>query len=422
MEIRYLTKNGVRVYGYKNEKIGSFAISLFLRCGLVYESDKDNGFSHFFEHMVFRNINAAMNGTLYETLDRCALYFNAYTYVNYIEFKITGAACHFDDAAQIICKALEPILIKKSEFDAEKSRIKAEIHEDNPSSLDRFADKIVYRGTPLERSILGSAKNIDSFGIKKLKSAREGFFTTENFYFYCGGNFSESGVSRLCGLIDQADVFDGQKRKNEAPIPLDFGKRKCCVAVKNSPATEVLLSFDVPDGDYTKEELFCISDTLFYGETCPMHRELSENRGLIYSYSPNLMHYGNYSVLSVSYELRADKLLQSVETVMDVFASAKTESEKRLDFAIAFYTDNAEITLDDAGRIVSDFGYDNHIIGCGYDSLETKKKKYSSVRKEKLNELAREIFRPENLVIAIKGNRKKIDVDAIRNAAVKRLG
>lgn len=422
MEQSHVTSNGVRVYNYQNKKIGSFAISLFLRCGLTYESENDSGFSHFFEHMVFRNINAEMGGKLYETLDRYGLDFNACTYVNFIEFKIRGAAAHFDDAAMIICKALSPIVIGKEELEMEKKRIKAEIHEDNESSLDRFADKVIYKGSPLERNILGRAKNIDSFGIKKLRRERENYLTKENLCFYCGGSFGEKNLARFYSLIENAEVFSGEKRENAAPFPEKFGARNCDTAVKNAPATEVLLSFDVKNGDYTKEELFCLSDTLFFGESCPMYRELSENRGLIYSYSENLVCHGSYSVISVSYEVRADKLMQSVETVMDVFASAKNTSADRLPLILAFYTDNAEMMLDDAESIVSGFGYYNHIIGCGYASVEERKDKYRAVRGEKLNELAREIFRPENLVIAIKGNRKKIDVEAIRNAAVKRLG
>ncbi|MBQ9691750.1 MAG: insulinase family protein, partial [Clostridia bacterium] len=174
--------------------------------------------------------------------------------------------------------------------------------------------------------------------------------------------------------------------------------------------------------DCTLQELLCLWDTLFLGESCPMYRELSEDLGLIYSYSDTMYIFDGFAGVGVIYEVRGDKLMQSLETVFDMFESAKTESEKRLPLILPFFTDDGDILLDDAGKIVSDFGYYNHILSCGYRNTEDMKNAFRAVRGERLNELARKVFKPDNLVVAIKGNKKKIDTEAIRRTAACRIG
>ena len=414
MEKTFYTKNGATVYSYQNTKISSFAISLFLRCGPMYESETESGFAHFFEHIVFRNINAIMNGRLYETLDESGLYFNAATYVNYIEFSISGAKEHFDDAAKIISLVLAPFVLSAAEITTEKKRIKAEIREDGESSLDRFSDKEVYTGTPLARPITGKCSDVQRFGLKLLRRERKRFLTKENTFFYVGGSFTEKNLSFLSSLIEKQELYSAPIFTNIAPVPARFGKRDCTVAVKNSASCSVKLSFDIKNGDYSLPELFCLSDCLFAGESCPMYRELSENTGLIYSYDEALLCFENISFLSVSYEVRADKLMRSIETVIKMLNDAKSHAGERLRLVTPAYTDNAYLSLDSAETIASDFGYFNHILGCKYYSVNDRISAFSSLSGERITALAGEVFTPDNLVISVKGNKKKIDTAEIR--------
>ena len=269
--------------------------------------------------------------------------------------------------------------------------------------------------------MLGKVKNIDRFSLKMLKKETENLLTKENMFFYVGGNFSDDSLLKFCGLIEDQTVYSGQKRENKVAFPDDFGKRNCTVAVKSAQSTEVCITFDVKTEDCTLQELLCLWDTLFLGESCPMYRELSENLGLIYSYSDTMCLFDDFAGMGVIYEVRGDKLMQSLETVFDMFDGAKSASDKRLPLILPFFTDDGDIMLDDAGKIVSDFGYYSHILDCGYKSTEDMKNAFRAVRGERLNELAQKIFTPDNLVIAIKGNKKKIDTEAIRQEASKRL-
>ena len=84
MEREHITPQGVSVFHDKNENIHSFCLCLYVRAGSLFETKENNGISHFFEHIVFKNIHYQMGENLYQTLDRCGLDFNASTYEEFL--------------------------------------------------------------------------------------------------------------------------------------------------------------------------------------------------------------------------------------------------------------------------------------------------------------------------------------------------
>ena len=80
----------------------------------------------------------------------------------------------------------------------------------------------------------------------------------------------------------------------------------------------------------------------------------------------------------------------------------------------ASYVDNAGLLFDDAGESNFTMAYDAHILGLGYRSSEERVEAYRRVTPQRLSEVAKTVFRPENLTLTIKGNKKKIDTAALR--------
>ena len=174
MQKRYVAKNGIEIYGYKNPSQHGFFISLFVRAGSMYESERDSGIGHFAEHVLVRNVNKIMGGELYAELDGRGLEFNASSYSEMIQFYVSGAAANFRFGADVITKILSPIVLDRSEVDAERKRIKAEIREaDDKSSLSSFTNGVVHKGTSLARSITGTLSGVDKITAKRLEEYRK---------------------------------------------------------------------------------------------------------------------------------------------------------------------------------------------------------------------------------------------------------
>ncbi len=414
-EKEYQTAHGVPVYVLPSPHLHSFALSLYVRGGALFETADASGISHFIEHLVFRSINRYMDGALYKTLDRLGLSVEGVTYREFLQFTVTGAPAHFDEAAKILALALAPLNLTKEDIDTERARIKAEIREEGErTSLDFFTDRILYgESHPLSRFITGTAGTLNRMKPALLKQEKEALFSRENLFFYLSGAIPAGAVERLLEETKDYCPLAGERRESLVPVPAAYFHRDATVAVKGSDKTLVRLSFDIDTERYTDAELTLLYDILLGdGEECFFHQALSEKTGMIYGFRGFMDLFRNLGSIGVSYEIPAQGLIPSLSLALDAIRRAKTDSVAALPYVRAAYTDNAAFLFDDAQALGFNRAYERYILSLPYPTLRHRAEAYARVTGERLSEIAGEIFRPENATLTLKSRRA--DTDALR--------
>ena len=415
MESKKVTKNGVQIYSYPNSQLHSFCASLYMRYGCLYESKEENGIAHFLEHIVFRNINSICGGELYHILDKNGLTFNASTYKEFIHFFITGSPAHFEEAAEILSKLLAPLEISKGELELERSRIKAEIREDDyRTSLDCFTNAVVWKGTPLTRSICRSCMSVDKIGKNKLEVYRKKLFSCENMFFYLTGAITDEQTHSLAQKVERYSPETGAANENIAQIPAGFGHRGGEVYLKNCTYSMVRFSFDIETSKYSDAAMELFFDVMFSGDSCVIFQNLSEKSGLVYGYDARFSKYNNIGNIYFSYEVKSSKLEETVRLVTESLRSLKNGITNELDYAVAPYVDNAMILFDNPEEFNWNRAYENHILDCGYKDIRARMDAYSSVTDDDIARIARDVLCADNMVLTLKGNKKKVDCNRLK--------
>ena len=156
-------------------------------------------------------------------------------------------------------------------------------------------------------------------------------------------------------------------------------------------------------------ELDLLYDVVLGGYSSDFFIEISEKRGLFYDLGGSVERYRNLAVLSFSYELKESKLYEAAEMTAQLL-KRYTENTVEPDRCMkAPYVDNAYILLDDPRELSFTYGYDNHVLDLGYDSIEKRQQTYDKITPERIREVAALVFRPENMTVTLKANKKKID-------------
>ena len=410
MEEKHMTASGIPVYYYPNPSLHGFCLSLYVRAGSVYEAEQGNGETHFIEHMVFRNINHRMNGGLYPLLDRCGLSFNAETYKEFVQFYIVGAKEHFTDAVTVFSHLFDPMVLPRDQILPERMRIKSEIREsDEATSLDYFADHVVWKDTSLARSILGRAGTLDKMGSAYLADAAKRVFSRNNLFFYVTGAVEKESLREFCAALSSPVEETVPLRDNTVPLPENFGNRPREIFLKNSEETVVRFSFDFDPQKYTNAELMLLYDILFYGECGKVYRELSDKTGLVYSFDPCLERYRNGGVLHLKYEVRPANLERSVEIVCGILRKLKEGLTDELDYVRPLYLDNSGLLFDSAEEFNWNRAYEVQVLDCPYPDHAARKQAFAQVSPERISQIAKEIFRACNLTLALKGRKKQVN-------------
>ena len=418
-EEKITTKNGVEVFYYKNPTLNGFYISLYLRAGSMFENHQ--GITHFLEHTAIRNVNAVMGGELYTTLDRCGIDFNATTYTELVQFYISGASENFMVGSEIISRILAPIILPAGEITLERDRIKAEIREgDDTTALSTFAGGIIHEGTKLENLITGTVGSVNKINRTLLEDYRRSVMTPENIFFYVTGNFDDSDLAHLCGEIEKYKLESGRKNENIAPVCSKFGQRDTHVHVKNADFTMLRFTFDMDMTRISLPETDILYDVLFSGYNSLFFIEMSEKRGICYDIPGYIEKYSNIGTLTFSFEVRPGLIYEAVETVISIISDFKSRLLREDELMKAGYVTNSGMLYDSAGELNFAFGYDNHIMNATYKDISDRAEAYAEITPERIREIANMIFRPENLTLAIKGNKKKIDTLILENI-IKRL-
>lgn len=413
-EIRYTARGGTEVFVYPSLGAHSFFISLYVRSGSMHEPPERAGINHFLEHVIVRNVDRSMGGKMYETLDEHGISFNASTATEMMQFYVGASPRKFSLSADILCRVLSPITMRASEVSAERGRVKAEIREeDEAGSLRGFSNSIIWEGTSLATPITGTVGSVNKITLRALEEHRRQIFTVQNVFFVVTGAVSEDDVRLLLDMIDKYELPNGQKCDAVAPVPRNFGKRDMNVRVKSASFTKLQLAFDMDMTRITQPESYLLYDIVVSADSSRFFVELSERLGLFYDICGGIDVYKNAGVFSFSYELRESRLYEALERTVELLRSYKEELIPEHRCMRAGYVDNAEMLLDDPRELNLTLGHESHILGLGYDSIYHRAAAYSAVTPERLRAVAREVLRPENLVITLKGNKKKIDTSRI---------
>ena len=401
--------NGIDIYSMTNPALKSFCLSLYIRAGSLFENTTNNGISHLFEHIVFRNLKNKYEN-FYELLALHGLDLQGCTYKEFIRFSINGPHDEFDFATDILCSLFDEIKLTSSDFLKEKKRIKAEIREkDERNSLDYFFDNIVWNGSEAEKTVLGYCKNIDGFSIKKINAFRENVLSKNNLFVYVTGNVSQEDKNILYRKIEKININNQSVSfTNTVTVNKDFFNRKGIVNIKNDYWHYVKIGFDIDCSKYSGGVYDLIYAVLFKGDAGLVHNYLSEDNPIIYSFESTLEQYDNIGNINFKFEVGKEKIVDAVRIIVSLLNHVKN-GQFNFDANLKYEMSNSLMELDKPDDLNWSMAYYNHIIKT--DSIDYSDEfygRFNNITKEQIIQAAKEIFRTRNMTIAIKGNKRKI--------------
>ena len=405
MEWSHICDNQIRAYGELNEHLHGCCIGIYILGGSMYEEEQDNGITHLFEHCVFRNLKKRYDRDFYELLTRHGLSFNATTYKEFLCFEISGLPKGLPFAADLIEKMFLPFDLTAEEYRTEKQRIKAEIREGSEATtLSYLLNKKAWEGTTLERSIAGTCGGVACISRRRLAAFREELLVAGNMLVYLTGKVPQAAMDRVLTAVGRIPTFPGTIRDNTAPVPVGFGNRTPVVHMKNDTYHYLAMAFDIDNARFPAGIRDLMYSVLFEGEDALFYQQLSERRALVYGVDSTLEQYRNISKLSFRFEIARRNIPAALEELGRLFGMLRRGAFS-FENCLQKQLTKWELMRDDPSSLNWSMAYENHILGAEpVDADRERFGRYAGITKADLMAAAGEIFRPENLTFAVKGN------------------
>ncbi len=260
---------------------------------------------------------------------------------------------------------------------------------------------------------MGYCKTVDRVSVKKINEFRQKVLSAGNCFVYATGNISDENLDALNKKISELDISQSNPGfTNTVTVNDEFFHREKKIWIKNNYWHYIQIGFDVDCSKYPGGVYDLLYALLFNGDKALVYNYLSEDNPIIYSYDSAFAQYDNVGNINFSFEVDRNKIEDVFKTVVELLNAAK-DGRFNFEANLNYEMFNWELDLDKPSNLNWNMACYNHI-------LKTEPIDYSDefygrfrVTKKQVTDAAKDIFRRCNMTVAMKGNKKKINTDAI---------
>ena len=205
--------NGLRLILLPMENTRCVSMGVWVNAGSVYETEENNGISHFIEHMVFKGTKKRSARDIAVEMDAVGGNLNAFTAKECTCFYAKVLDSDLPLAVDILSDILLHSAFEEDCMEREKQVVIEEIgmSEDSPEDLCfETAGSDFYRGTVLEKTVLGTRETVAALTRQQIEAYMAARYTGGNMVIACAGSFEPRA---LTAMIEKAfaDVPAGER-------------------------------------------------------------------------------------------------------------------------------------------------------------------------------------------------------------------
>lgn len=192
--------NGIRLIVKRMPGLMSVSMGIIVHTGAAVESDRQDGISHFIEHMMFKGTHKRTAYEISDEMDRIGAQMNAFTSKDITCYYAKSTTGHAAEAFEILSDLFLNSVFPEEEMAREKGVIVEEINmnDDTPDDLclDTLSEAF-YGERGYGRNILGSKENVNSFTKDDVREYMACRYVPQNIVIAMAGNIEAGLVEEL---------------------------------------------------------------------------------------------------------------------------------------------------------------------------------------------------------------------------------
>jgi predicted Zn-dependent peptidase len=292
--------NGIRVITESMPHVRSVTMGLWIGTGARRETAREQGISHFIEHMVFKGTANRTAEDIARVVDSYGGHLDAYTAKELVNYSSKVLDEHVPVAFDILSDLILNPLFRDEDIEREKGVILEELkmEVDNPEYLvhETFASHF-WRNHPLGRSILGTKSTIKAFSQDALRSYWGSVYVPSNLLITAAGRLDHNRIVDLA-----ARTFESLNRSGEPFLEPPPETTPPLILKSKKSLEQVHVCLGVPALPIAHERrygCYVLSTILGGGMSSRLFQNVRERNGLAYSVFSELQLYRDTGCLAV---------------------------------------------------------------------------------------------------------------------------
>ncbi|HUT96415.1 MAG TPA: pitrilysin family protein [Candidatus Paceibacterota bacterium] len=405
---KFTFKNGLRLIAVPMKNTKAVTVLVLVGTGSKYETKKINGISHFLEHMFFKGTKKRLNTlAIAETLDKVGGEFNAFTSKEVTGYWAKVDGKHLDLALDWVSDIFLNSKLERKEINRERNVIIEEINmylDDPKRYIWDLWDQLLYNDQPAGWPVIGEKKIIKKLGQKDFLDYLKKHYSAQNTLITIAGNVEEikSLNSRIKNYFSGIKIGESQTKKK---VIENQKKSQILLHYKKTDQTHLFLGVRGYDTFHPDKYAFGILGTILGGNmSSRLWIEIREKNGLGYYVRTSIDNNTDNGSLFTRVGVDNNKVDKAIKIILKNYnliknkKVAESELKKAKDYIKGRTILNMEESDEQAIFYANQELIENKIL-----TLEEKFAKIEAVTANDVQRVARDIFKPEKLNLALIG-------------------
>lgn len=408
-------KNGLRLLTIAQPAAATATVLILVGTGSKYESKRENGLSHFLEHMCFKGTdNLPSSKVIAEAFDQIGAINNAFTSTEYTGYFAKGGPKNVKTFLTILSDIYLNSTFPEADIEKEKGVIVEEInmYDDMPQhKVAEVLTALMYGDQPAGLPIAGSKENVRSF-------TRNDFVAYKDKHYH-----AENTIVVVCGAVDPLEIRTLVTKTfgSLTPSPKTAKKKvliskkalQLSVIHKQSDQAHLAIGFhSIPFGHKDARAVALLATILGRGMSSRLFQTLREELGVAYYVSAAQESSSDHGVFEISAGIDKERTGAVFERIVDILRDLKDTlvSTKELAKAREYTLGIARLGLESSDDIAG-FYAAQLIMKGAFKTPHEMIREYQVVTPADIRRVARVLFTTTNTHIALIGPFKKDAID-----------
>ena len=400
-----ILKNKVRLITAPLKETQTANLLVLVKVGSRQENKKNNGASHFIEHLMFKGTKKRPTTLdLSKALDGVGAEFNAFTGKDFTGYYVKSDTKHLSLSIDVLSDMLLNSKFDPKEISREKGVIVEEInmYEDNPLMyVDDLLEREMYDGHPLGFSIAGSRETVRELSSKDLVSYKNKFYYGGNIVICLAGNFTDKHLKE----IEQKFKFKNTAKKSAiSKISIKQTKPRVGIMFKETEQSQIALGF--PAFSYTDKRLHALqllSIILGGNMSSRLFLSVRERNGLAYFVRSSLSVYEETGALVIQSGLDKSRVESAIKLIVAELSKIKKGvTNEELTRAKEYLFGKTALNLEDTSHVAQWYAQQELMTG-KMTTPEQKNEIIRKITKEEVKKVAEQVINFNRASLAVIG-------------------
>lgn len=312
--------NGLKVLTEYIPGFRSVSLGIWINIGSKYETEKQNGMSHFIEHLMFKGTRKYSAKDIAKIMDTLGGMLNAFTEKEQTCYYAKVSDYHLEEAVELLSEMLLHSVFDKDEIEREKAVVLDEIRMSNDAP-DEYVFELFYKSlwpnNALGRSTLGTEEIISGIKRENMIKFINHHYTPSNIIVTAAGNVQHDK------LLKQVDKIFGSlkgKGKHKEESYIKTSKKKLIEFKECEQAYICMGGEGLSQRNEEKYKVFVLDSILGGSMSSRLFQEIREKRGLVYtisSFQHAFYNAGCFAVYASTHTKNINKIIDLTFNIID---------------------------------------------------------------------------------------------------------